>query len=115
MEPGAFKTRGPGWREISLQKQRAAYRRPRGEQKRLGLLLDAQILEALLELGELAAAVHQAMNAGPGRMRLGIDLEIERVAGLAPGRARLEGRSVGHHDVDLMVFGMDLLFHRRLP
>src|SRR5262245_48996671 len=37
------------------------------------LLLDRHALESLVELGELAAAVHQAMHAGPGRVRLRID------------------------------------------
>ena len=80
-----------------------------------GLLLDAEILEPLLELGELTAAVQQAVDAGPGGMRLGVDFQIEGVAGLAPGGASRECRPVGHHDVDLMVVGVDLLFHGLAP
>src|SRR5215510_1904952 len=65
------------------------------------LLLDAQVLEALLELGELTATFQKPVDAGPRRMRLGIDFQIERLAGLPPGRAGLETRTVGHDDVDL--------------
>ena len=34
---------------------------------------------------------------------------------LAPGRLRLEGRAVGHDHGDLVVVGVDLLFHRPSP
>ena len=37
--------------------------------------------------------------------------EVQRVAFLAPGRAGLELAPVGHHHVDLVVFGMDVLLH----
>ena len=65
----------------------------------------------LLNFGELAAGVHQPVHAGPGRVRLRIDVEPQRVARLAIGRARLEGRAVGHHHVDLVVVRMDFFLH----
>ena len=53
------------------------------------LTLEAEILKTLVELGQLAATVDEAMNAGPGGMRLGVDVELHGVARIAPGRARL--------------------------
>src|SRR5262245_1528143 len=44
-------------------------------------------------------------------MRLGIDVEIERVAFLAPGRAGLEFAAVSHDHIDHVVFRMNVLFH----
>src|SRR5215469_7311612 len=61
------------------------------------LRLDAKALEALVEAGELAAAVDQTLlPAGPRRMRLRVDIEAQRVARLAVGRACLVGASIGH-------------------
>src|SRR5262249_3181393 len=37
-------------------------------------LRNAEVLIAILELRELAARIHQAVHAGPGRMRLGVDV-----------------------------------------
>src|ERR1700752_5511730 len=51
------------------------------------------------------------MPARPRRRLLGIDVEVERVAFLAPGRAGLEFGAVGHHHIDRVVFGMNVLFH----
>ena len=42
------------------------------------LVLDAQALEALVELGKLAAGVDQAVHAGPGRVGLRIDIQAQR-------------------------------------
>src|SRR5882672_9034843 len=78
--------------------------------------LDAEILEALVEAGELAAGVEQAMlAAGPGRVRLRIDIEPQRVAGFAVGRACLIGAAIGHHDSDLVIIRVDLVLHRFKP
>src|SRR6516164_3043587 len=75
--------------------------------------LDAEPLEALVEAGELAAAVDQALlPAGPRRVRLGVDVEAQRVAGLAVGRTRLVGAPVGQHDRDLVIVGVDAFLHR---
>src|SRR5262249_61730550 len=53
-----------------------------------GLLLEAEAGELLLEAREPAAAVDQLLGAaGPGRVRLGVDVEVQRIARLAPGRA----------------------------
>ena len=47
------------------------------------LVADAQPGELLVELGHLAAGVHHALHAGPGRMRLRVHVQAERVALLA--------------------------------
>src|SRR3982074_1418986 len=52
--------------------------------------------EAVLEALHSAATVDALAHAGPGRMGLGIDIQAQRGAFLAPGRLRLEGRAVGH-------------------
>ena len=49
--------------------------------------------EPLVELGDLAAGVHDALHAGPGRVRLRVDVEPQRVALLAHAGPRLELRS----------------------
>src|SRR5690606_13479870 len=73
---------------------------------------DAEIGELVLELRKTAAAVDQVLlAAGPGRVRVGVNVEVERVALLAPGRARLVLGAVGHHDLDGMIFGMNVGFH----
>src|SRR5262245_55656349 len=52
--------------------------RPQTSRNGLELLaLQADALEPLLELGELAAGVDQAMHAGPGRVRLGVDVQTD--------------------------------------
>jgi hypothetical protein len=48
-------------------------------------LLERQTAEALVELGNAAAGIEQALvAAGPGRVRAGIDIENQRIAFLAP-------------------------------
>src|SRR5215831_18122889 len=62
------------------------------------LLEEARIL--LLEAREPAAAVDQLLlAAGPSRVRFRIDVEMQRIARLAPGRAGGEFGAVGHHDL----------------
>src|SRR5687767_4343495 len=79
-------------REISLMEVRPGRRcgRPRGS-----LLAEREAAEALVEARDLAALVeHPAMAAGPGGMYLRIDVELQRVAFLAPGGAGLEHGAV---------------------
>src|SRR5689334_14522279 len=77
-----------------------------------GLLLEAEAGELLLEAREPAAAVEQLLGAaGPGRVRLGIDVEVQRVALLAPGGAGGELGAVGHHDLDGVVIGVGAGLH----
>src|SRR5215469_4529932 len=72
----------------------------------------SEALEAPIESGELAAAVDEPLlAAGPGRVRLRIDIEAQGVAGFAVGRTRLIGGAVGHHDRDLVIVRMNALFH----
>src|SRR5450631_24846 len=68
--------------------------------------------ELLLEARQAAAAVDQMLlAAGPGRVRLRIDVEMHDIALLAPGGAGGEFAAIGHHDLDGMVVRMDILLH----
>src|SRR3546814_651271 len=51
------------------------------------------------------------MLAGPGRVRLRVDVQTHAGARLAVGGAGLELATVGHHDGDLVVVGMDVFLH----
>src|SRR5690606_31285318 len=76
--------------------------------------LDAEALEALLEARDATTAVHQlARAAGPGGMGLGVDVELQRVAFLAPGRTGLVGGAVGHDHVDGVVVRVNIGLHGR--
>src|ERR1700741_3775904 len=46
-------------------------------------------------------------------MRLRVDVEVQRVAFLAPGAAGGEFGAVGHQDLDGVVVRMQVCFHRR--
>src|SRR3954447_7519186 len=75
------------------------------------LLLAAEALEAAVELLYLAAFDDLHVAAGPGRVRLRVDVEVQRVAFLAVGRTRRERAPVGHDHRDLVVVGMDVRLH----
>src|SRR5579863_8538225 len=78
--------------------------------------LRAEAAKTLVEARELAAGVEQALlAAGPGRVRFRIDLQAQRVAGLAVGRARLVAGPVGHDDRNFVVIGVNLFLHRSYP
>src|SRR5882724_2413797 len=101
--------RYPLFREMLQRAVRQSCQSGRGW--RLLLLADAG--ELLLEARDAAAAVEQALlAAGPGRVRLRVDVEVERIARLAPGGAGGELGPVGHDDLDGMVIGVDIGFHR---
>src|SRR5947208_15235990 len=71
------------------------------------LLLDSETGKSLVEFRHLTTAIDDPMLAGPGRVRLRVDIQTQRVAGLAvagPGRER---SAVGHHDGNLVIFGVD--------
>src|SRR5215472_2608657 len=75
-------------------------------------LLLQEARELLLETRQPAAAVDQMLlAAGPGRVRLRVDVEVHGVAGLAPGRPGGELGAVGHHHLDGVVVRMGLVFH----
>src|SRR3954470_20652458 len=66
----------------------------------------------LLEARHATAAVEQLLRAaGPGRVRLGVDIEVQLVAFLAPGRAGLVLGPVGHHDRNRMIIRVNFGFH----
>src|SRR5450432_94768 len=66
----------------------------------------------LLEPRYPAATIQQLLGAAdPGRMRLGVDIEVQLVAGLAPGGARLVFGAIGHHDRNRMIIRMNFGFH----
>src|SRR5918997_958199 len=80
---------------------------------RWSFLAEGQSAEALVEAGDLAAGVqHARLAAGPRRVDAGVDVEVERVALVAVGRARLIFRPVGHFDGDHVIIGMDAGLHR---
>ena len=75
------------------------------------IFAERQTAEALVEARDLAARIKQLLvAAGPGRMHLRIDVEVQRVAFLAPGRSGLELGAVGHFDVDHVVIGVSAGF-----
>src|SRR3954452_10989652 len=67
------------------------------------LLLDPQPAAAAIE--------HLLGAAGPGRVRLGVDVEVQLVAFLAPGGAGLVLGTVGHHDRNVMIIRVNFGFH----
>src|SRR5690554_4187109 len=75
-------------------------------------VLDAEAFVALLELRNAAATVHQRLRrTGPGRMGGRVDVEVHRVALLAPGGAGEVLGAIGHHDFDGVVVWMDIGLH----
>src|SRR5262249_17429109 len=53
------------------------------------------------------------LTAGPSRMRLRVDVEVQRVALLAPRAAGGELGAVGHHHLDGVIVRMQVGFHGR--
>src|SRR5581483_4737129 len=88
-----------------------------GRRLRLALRdLDAFVLDQTAELAgearEPSAAVDELLlTAGPGRVRLRVDLELHRVARLAPGRARRVFGAIRHDDFDRMIVGVNPVLH----
>src|SRR5919107_523745 len=75
-------------------------------------LLLPQSAELLLEAREAAAAIEQMLlAAGPGRVRLRVDIELQLVARLAPRGAGGEFGAVGHDDLDGVIVRMDVGLH----
>src|SRR4029079_1892115 len=79
------------------------------------LFTEGEAAEALVEARDLAAFLDLAGPADPGGVDLGVDLEVERVAFLAPGRGRLELGAVGHFDGDHVIIGMSVGLHVGFP
>src|SRR3546814_18692582 len=55
------------------------------------------------------------MLAGPGRVRLGVDVPAHGDARLAVGRAGLVLAPVGHHAGDIVIVGVDVFLHGSGP
>src|SRR5882757_2995761 len=82
-----------------------------GRSARTSVLFE-EARKLLLEPRHTAATVHQLLGAaGPGRVRLGVDVEVQRVAFLAPGRAGQVLGAVGHDDLNRMIIRVNLGFH----
>ena len=78
------------------------------------LAAEANASEAGVEARQSAAAIEQLLrSAGPGRMGVRIDVQVERRALFAIGRAGHEFDAIGHDDLDHVVLGMDIGLHRR--
>src|SRR5580693_2712159 len=85
----------------------ARYRRPAAADLTL-----EEARELLVEARQAAAAVEQMLlPAGPGRVRFRVDIEMQRIAGLAPGGPGGEFGAVGHDHFDGVVVGMGVGFH----
>jgi diguanylate cyclase (GGDEF)-like protein len=85
----------------------------RGSSDPRGRGSEAQARVLVLELRHAAAGVEEARAApGPGGMREGVDVELHRVALLAPGRAHGDHGPVRHAHGDRVVVGMDAVLHR---
>src|ERR1700676_2305893 len=68
--------------------------------------------ELLVEARQAAAAVEQVLlAAGPGRVRFWVDIQMQRIARLAPGGPGGELGAVGHDHFDGVVVGMGVGFH----
>ena len=65
--------------EAILKAQNGDFQQP------ASLILDLEVFESFVELGQLAAAVHEPVNARPSRMGFWVDVQFHGVAGLAPG------------------------------
>ena len=82
----------------------------------LRLLLLVGFKEAgklLLEARHAATAVDDLLlAAGPGRMRLRVNVEMQDITVFAPGGAGGEFTAIGHDHLDGVVAWMDILFHR---
>src|SRR5260370_10683175 len=77
-------------------------------------LLLEEARKLLLEPRHTAATIEQLLGApDPGRVRLGVDIEVQLVAFLAPGGARLIFGAIGHHDRNHMISRVNLGFHGR--
>ena len=76
------------------------------------LFLGADARELLLEARQPATTVEQLLlAAGPGRMGLRVNVQMQRIARLAPGGTRGELAAISHDDFDRMIFGMNFGFH----
>ena len=72
--------------------------------------------KAAVEARQSAAAIDELLrSAGPSGMRVGIDVQLQRRALFAIGRAGHELDAVGHDDLDHVVVGMNVRFHRHGP
>ncbi len=75
-------------------------------------LLAGEAAELGVEAGDATAAIQQMLVAtGPGRVGLGVDVEVQGGPFLPVGRAGLIAGAISHDHVDEVVVGMGVLFH----
>ena len=76
------------------------------------LLLDVPDAgETLVELGNLPPGIQNTLDARPGRMSLGVNVQTQLCARFAVAGAGLVLAAISHHDRDFMVVGVDAGFH----
>ena len=106
---------GPGVEEDAVGRLVACLEGPAHRASAAELLLQPEALETPFEFGQLATGIDQAVDAGPGGMGLGVDIQAQGIAFAAVGGARFEFAAVGQHHGDLVVVGMDVFFHAQYP
>src|SRR4051794_14599093 len=78
---------------------RAGALRGQPNRRREASILLEEPRELLLKPGDATAAIEKLLGAaGPGRMRFGVDVEVQLVTHLAPGGTGLILRTIGHDD-----------------
>src|SRR5579872_6573736 len=85
------------------------------EGRALLLAADAETAEAGVEARQSATAIDELLRAaGPGRMGVRVNVQMQRRAFLAPGRAGDELDAIGHDDLDRVVIRVDVGLHREV-
>ena len=107
----AFMKLDPAEGEDAVDRLVACLEGPADRASAAELLLQPEALETPFEFGQLTTGIDQAMDAGPGGMGLGVDIQAQGIAFAAVGGARFEFAAVGQHHGDLVVVGMDVFFH----
>ena len=75
-----------------------------------------QVLEPFVELGHLAARINEPLvAAGPRRMGLRINIELQHIAWFTPGRAGLIFGPIGHYHGNVMVIRVGIFLHNNAP
>ena len=65
----------------------------------------------LIKLGNLATRIDHTLHPGPSRMRFRVNIQSQRIAGLAHAGHGFEFRPIGHDDINFVVFRVDIRPH----